>query len=36
VDLEKCFLGEIFGKGDISDHTHADREDASLVLHVEF
>jgi hypothetical protein len=34
VDLEKCFLGKVFGEGKVSDHAHADRENAPLVLQV--
>jgi hypothetical protein len=36
VDLEKCFLGEIFSEREVSNHAHADCEDAPLVLKVEF
>lgn len=36
VDLEKCLLSKIFGEGEISDHAHANCEDPSLVLQVEF
>jgi hypothetical protein len=36
VDLEKCFLGEIFSKREISNHAHANCENAPLVLKVEF
>jgi hypothetical protein len=32
VDLKKCFLGEIFGKGEVSDHAHANCKNAPLVL----
>jgi len=36
VNLEKRFLGEIFGEREVSDHAHANCENAFLVLQVEF
>jgi hypothetical protein len=35
VDLEKCFLREIFGEGEIPDHAHANCENTSFVLQIE-
>ena len=35
MQLEKCFLGEVFGFGYISDHAQAEGVDAPLVERIE-